>query len=206
MDGPTEFGYGSFRFNWGDHICAIFDTRAQQMEVMGPFVATGLRMEQRCVWIGPEESAAALRETLADAGGDLATLEASSQLLIISEISFYLRDGVFEPGRTMDLLGALLQDNQREGYATMRIANDVSWLGGDRIDPRAWETFEGRLTHELSSLPAVMVCQYDRHQVSGDMIVTALQTHPTVILGDVFRQNPFFAPTPIGPTDTREIL
>ncbi|MDH4178909.1 MAG: MEDS domain-containing protein [Armatimonadota bacterium] len=206
METPTEFGYNAFRFNWGDHICAIFDARAQQMDVMGHFVSAGIRAEQRCVWIGPEKSAAALREALQDLGGDLPTLEASSQLLIISEIDFYLQSGVFEPDRTRDLLQALLQDNQREGYYSMRIANDVSWLREDRIDALAWEEFEATLTHEISSLPMVMVCQYDRHQVSGDMIVIALQTHPAVILGDRFRQNPFFAPTPIGPTDTREII
>lgn len=173
---------------------------------MGPFVSAGIRAEQRCVWIGPENSTEALRGALRHLGGDLPTLEASSQLLIISEVEFYLQGGVFEPDRTMDLLQTLLQDNQREGYYSMRIATDVSWLHEDRIDARAWEDFEARLTREISSLPMVMVCQYDRHQVSGDMIVIALQTHPTVILGDRFRQNPFFAPTPIGPTDTREIL
>ena len=206
MDTPTEFGYSAFRFNWGDHICAIFDTRAQQMDVMGPFASAAIRAEQRCVWIGSDNSAKALRQSLQDLGGDLPTLEASSQLLIISQVDFYLQGGVFEPDRTMELLLALLQDNQREGYSTMRVANDVSWLYEDRVDARAWEEFEGRITHEISSLPMVMVCQYDRRQVSGDMIVAALRTHPAVILGDRFRQNPFFAPTPVGPTDTRDIF
>jgi len=203
---PTEFGYGSFQFNWRDHICAIFETPSQQMEVMGSFVSAGIRAEQRCVWIGPERSAAAIRKALQDLGGDLPTLEASSQLLIISEIEFYLRDGVFDPDRTTDLLHALLQDNQREGYYSMRIANDVSWLREDRIDALAWEEFERRLTHEISSLPVVLVCQYDRRQISGDMLVVALQTHQTVFLDDRFRQNPFYAPTAAGPTDTREII
>lgn len=206
VETPTEFGYNAFRFNWGDHICAIFDSPAQQMDIMAPFVSAGIRAEQRCVWVGPERSAAALRKALEGMGGDLRTLEASSQLLVISEIDFYLKGGVFEQDRTIDLLRALLQDNQREGYSSMRIANDVSWLREDRIDTLAWEGFEAKLTHEISSLPMVMVCQYDRSQVSGDMLVIALQTHPAVILGDRFRQNPFFAPTPVGPTDTREIV
>lgn len=204
MRSPTDFGYLGFSFAWGDHICAIFDSRLQQMEIMGPFIGTGIRAEQRCVWVSPEESAAELRRTLSEMGGDLPTLEASSQLLIISEIDFYLRNGIFEPERTLDLLATLLEDNQREGYSTMRLANDVSWVAGGRVDPESWEHFESRATQEISSLPLVMVCQYDRRQVSGAMIVAALRTHPTVILGDAIRQNPFYVPPQRPPrTDPR---
>ncbi len=206
MPNPTDFGYAGFSFAWGDHISAIFDSRVQQMEIMGPFVGTGLRAEQRCVWISPEESAAELRRTLSDMGGDLATLEASSQLLIVSEVDFYLRDGIFEPQRTLDLLAAFLQDNQREGYSTMRLANDVSWVAGGRVDPESWERFESHMTQEISGLPLVMVCQYDRGQVSGAMVVTALHTHPTVILGDAFRKNPFYVPATATAPDKPQIV
>jgi len=157
MPEPTDFGYGHFRFSWGDHICAIFDDHAQQMTIMSSFIAAGLQAGQRCLWVSPRESADALRVALTEIGGDLATLEASGQLLIISEVEFYLQDGIFEPERTLDLLGTLLQDNQREGYATMRVASDVSWLREGRPDPELWESFEARLTWEVAGLPLVMV-------------------------------------------------
>jgi hypothetical protein len=203
---PTAFGYGHFSFSWGDHICAIFDSHAQQMEIMGGFIGTGLRASQRCVWVAPEGSANALRGALADMGGDLPTLESSSQLLIISEVEFYLHEGIFEPSRIMDLLKALLDDNQREGYDTMRIASDVSWLRDDCPDLRLWEEFEARLTHEIANLPLVMVCQYDWRQIPGSLILTALRTHPTVILGDTFRRNPFYIAEPLGASGPPEIV
>lgn len=58
---PNDFGYAGFRFSWGEHICGIFDNRAQQMEIMGAFVATGLRSAQRCLWVGAPESCKVLR-------------------------------------------------------------------------------------------------------------------------------------------------
>jgi len=203
---PTEFGYGGFSFHWGDHICGIFDSHAQQMDIMSGFIGAGLRAEQRCVWVSPPPSAEGLRNALAEMGGDAITIEASSQLLVLDQIDFYLRGGVFDPERTIDLIHSLLEDNAREGYPAMRFANDVSWLSKELVDPTAWEIFESRLTHQISALPMVMMCQYNRHQVSGDMIVTALETHPTVLLGDHFHRNPFFSPVPIGPTDSREII
>ncbi len=206
MPEPTDFGYGNFRFLWGDHICAIFDDHAQQMEIMSSFIAAGLQGGQRCLWVSPRESAEALRVALREIGADLATLEASGQLLIISEVEFYLQDGIFEPERTLDLLRTLLQDNQREGYATMRVASDVSWLREGRPDPELWESFEARLTREVAGLPLVMVCQYARRQVSGSLLVAALRTHPAVILGDTFRQNPFYLDSLLGMLGPQEVV
>lgn len=203
---PTAFGYSDFTFNWGDHICSIFDSHVQQMEVMAPFIATGIRAEQRCVWIAPGDSTEALRQALGMMGGDLLTLEASSQLLLLSEVDFYLRDGVFEPDRTLDLVQALLEDNRREGYSTMRMATDVSWLCCGLLEAEAWEEFETRLTEQVSDWPMVMVCQYDRRQVSGDMIVAALRTHPIVILGDSFHGNPFYQPAAAGAPGSTEVF
>lgn len=194
----TYFGYSSFRFDWGDHICAIFDQYDQQLEVMAGFMAQGMRASQRCVWVAPEQSAIQFRERMAAVGGDLQTLEASGQLVVISEVDFYLRSNLFEPDRTMDLLRTLLADGQRNGYPTMRLATDVSWLKDGRIDPDLWEQFEYRQTEEMTGLPAVLVCQYDRRQVSASIVVAAFRTHRLVILGEEIHENPFYV-SPGGP-------
>lgn len=206
MTDPTDFGYGGFKFTWGDHICAIFADRQQQMEVMGPFVSAGIRAGQRCLWVAPPESAAALRQWLSDAGGDLPSLEASGQLLLIEAVEFYLQDGIFEPDRTLDLVHTVLEDSRSEGYSTIRVAADVSWLGEGRVDAARWEDYEARLTHAVSPLPLVVVCQYDQRQVSGELLVTALHTHPSVILGDRFRQNPFYAAVGARGDDLPELM
>jgi len=199
MIDDTDFGYGGFNFSWGDHICGIFDRPTQQMEVMGGFMLQGIRAEQRCVWVSPEPSARQLWARLSDAGGDLRTLEASGQLVTISDVTFYLEGGLFEPKRTMDLLLALMNDGQRTGYGRMRITTDMSWLRGDRIDPDVWEEFESELTHQVAGLPVVLVCQFDRRQISGSVVVAAFRTHPIVILGEEVHGNPFYSAGAAGP-------
>jgi len=202
---PNDFGYAGFRFSWGDHICGIFDDRAQQMEIMGAFVGAGLRAVQRCIWVGPAESGDALRRHLTSIGGDLPTLEASGQLLIISRVDFYLHEGMFDPDRCLELLNTLREDSRRDGYSTMRIVCDASWLRQDHIDPELWESFQLRLTRGISNLPLVMVCQADRQQLSSPLIVVALRTHPIVILGDVIRENPFYIASPPTSATPRDI-
>ena len=203
---PNDFGCSGFRFKWGDHICAVFDDRDQQMEVMGQFVSIGLRASQRCVWVGRSASADRLRRALEDMGGDLATLDVSNQLVFISDVAFYMEGGMFEPQRTLDLIGTLLADGQRAGYGTMRVVNDVSWLRDQRLEAERWEQFEVQLTHDVSGLPLVMVCQYDKTQLSGEMIVAAFRTHPVVILGDTVHENPFYDASAVEQVRARDIL
>jgi len=198
---PTAFGYGDFRFSWGDHICAIFDDHEQQMEVMVPFMVQGLRAKQRCVWVGPTASCELFRNRLAHLGGDLPTLETSGQLVVMSDLEYYLEEGLFEPARTMQLLRTFLRDSQAQGYHTMRVTGDVSWILQDRIDVEIWTQWETALNDALVGEPMVVVCQYDRRQVSGAVVVSALQTHPFVILGDVIHANPFYVPTETTPAE-----
>jgi hypothetical protein len=169
------------------------------MEIMGGFMLQGIRAEQRCVWVSSEPSVRQLRAALSDAGADLQTLEAAGQLVTISDLDFYLQDGLFEPKRTMDLLRALMDDGRRIGYDMMRITTDMSWLKGSRIDPDVWEEFESELTYQVASLPVVLVCQFDRRQVSGSVVVAAFRTHPIVILGDEIHGNPFYSAGAAGP-------
>jgi len=198
--GVTAFGYRGFSFSWGDHICAIFDDPGQQMEVMVPFVVTGLRAEQRCAWIAPEVAAEGFRKRLAAAGGNLPTLEASGQLVVISDVGFYLHKGLFEPARTMDLLLALLQEGVEQGYPAMRVATDVSTLTRERMDSEMWQAFESQVTARVVGRSLVKVCQYLRRQISGEIVVAALRTHPLVILGDAMAENPFYDAVPDGPS------
>jgi hypothetical protein len=162
------------------------------MKIMVPFVATGLRASQRCVWVSPPAAADAFRASLAEIGGDLPTLEASGQLFVVSDIEFYLEGGVFDPDRMMELLTTLLEDGQRQGYGAMRVAADVSGIEPSKVDRGLWYQYESQLTDRIAGLPLIHVCQYQRRQVSGDMIVTALRTHAAVIMGDTMKQNPFY--------------
>lgn len=192
---PTLFGYADHRFSWGEHICGIYDDPQQQVEVVVPFLTQGLRAGQRCVWASNASAAERVRQGLVKGGCDLPTLEASGQLVILTDVEFYLKDGLFVPERTLALAAALLEDGQRHGYHEMRIAGDPSWLQEGALDFEAWEAYEHEATRRISELPVVVLCQYDRRRFPGSHIVTALLTHPVVILGDNLCRNPYFVPS-----------
>jgi hypothetical protein len=188
----TAFGHGDFHFCWGDHICAIFDDPEQQMAVMLPFIVQGLRAAQRCVWVAPPAGAERFRQALAGIGGDLPTLEASGQLIIIPDVGFYLQDGLFVPARTLALGRALLEDGRRQGWEAMRITGEASFLRDRQVDVNRWESSERQVSLHMEGAPVVAVCQYWRCGLPGSLIDSALRTHPIVILGEGIHESPFF--------------
>jgi MEDS: MEthanogen/methylotroph, DcmR Sensory domain len=190
MIDPTAFGDGDLSFSWGDHICSIYEDYDQQMTVMLPFMSRGLEAGQRCVWVSSPASAQRLRQALVGIGGDPLTLEASGQLVIIDEIHFYVQDGLFRPDRTLALGRTLLLDGQRQGYPTMRIAADASWLPEYRVDVATWEDYELAVTQRIETAPVVAVCQYSARRLSSEAILAALRSHPIVIMGETVYHNP----------------
>jgi hypothetical protein len=205
MTDPMAFGYGDLRFSWGDHICTIFQNREQQMAVMVPFMAHGLAVGQRCVWASPKTAAEEFRRALTGAGGDVPSLEASGQLLIIPDVDYYLQGGIFEPERTLQLAQTLYEDSMREGYSGIRATGDVSWLTGEPVDLDLWERYEHEFTARSEGKAVVTVCQYDQRRFSGGFVVAALHTHPIVILGETVCRNPFLTSPPEEFEDRREV-
>ncbi|MBN1459701.1 MAG: MEDS domain-containing protein [Armatimonadetes bacterium] len=205
MVDPMAFGYGDLQFEWGDHICTIFENREQQMSVMVPFMAQGIAAEQRCIWVSQPSSADLFRRRLADAGADVATLEASDQLLILPATDYYLTDGIFDADRTLELALTVYEDSIRAGYAGIRATGDVSWLSERPVELEAWERYESEFGSTMAGKPGVVVCQYDARRFSGAYIVAALHTHPIVILGETVCRNPFFSREEHYPTEERQV-
>ena len=203
---PTAFGLRDITFSWGDHLCAIFENHDQQMSVMLPFITHGLRAEQLCVWISPPPAADAFRRALSQAGGDLPTLEASGQLVLISDVDFYLRDGLFLPDRTLELIFTLLEDGQRRGYSSMRVTCDHSWLASGPVNVDVWEKYEHQVTKCLAKVPVLGICQYDHRRCPGPFMLAALRTHPMVLLGETIARNPFFIPPAADVAGRRDVM
>jgi hypothetical protein len=205
MVDPMAFGYGDVQFEWGDHICTIFENREQQMSVMVPFMAQGLAAEQRCIWASQPSSGDLFRRRLSEAGADVATLEASGQLVILPAMDYYLTDGVFDMEKTLELALTLYEDSVRAGYAGIRATGDASWLGKDQVQLETWERYESEFGDRVAGKPAVVVCQYDVRRFSGPYIVAALHTHPIVILGETVCRNPFFSREEHYPAEERQV-
>src|SRR5687767_7768185 len=83
----------------GDHCALFFQTRAEQFSWVCPFIASGLRRNERCLYITYDNSVPMVLSKLSNAGIDVAVAQARSALRILTKEQSYQKHGMFEPAR-----------------------------------------------------------------------------------------------------------
>jgi hypothetical protein len=176
-------GFGGVSASVGDHIAHFYRGASQRFSVLGPYIETGLRRGDRCVFISAPDVADDLREWLAAHDVDVEQAEDSGLLIL-------------DPGRAtkedmIDLVARVDRESQAQGCSFVRWSGDASWaLDGD-ISVHSmlhWEALYDEMSPDLHMLA---LCQFDQSHFSGDVLMDALRSHPYCVMGQVVVPNPF---------------
>jgi hypothetical protein len=180
----------------GDHLCGFFFGIAERDEVLLPYLRAGLRSGEKCMCIvdatEPEHVFDGLDAQLDDMHEPKSKpYVESEQLGVISASQAYLRTGEFS---TPDMI-EFLQDFTStatgvEGYDTVRIAGETTWLLKQPPGAEQFIDYESELNRFVPLYPQVVFCLYDLQRFGGGMIVDVLRTHPKVLLGGMVLENP----------------
>lgn len=116
----VPLGFGEATATVGDHIAHFFRGDAQRFSVLGPYVQTGLRRDERCVVIARPDTGEALCDWLSDRGIDTEAARAADRL-------------VLHPGRdteaAMEQLARRIDTEAREDEPPIvRWARDGEWV------------------------------------------------------------------------------
>jgi len=177
-------GFGGVSAAPGDHIAHFYRGSAQRFSVLGPYIETGLRRGEQCVFISAPEVADELRSWLEAHGHDVAAAEAQGHL-------------VLDPGRAtpedMQALASQVEASaQGDGPQGVRWGGDAGWaLAADLSvhEMLHWEALYDQCSGENWQMLAL--CQFDQSQFSGDVLMDALRSHPYCVMGQVVVPNPF---------------
>ncbi|MBN1323649.1 MAG: PAS domain S-box protein [Methanotrichaceae archaeon] len=179
----------------GDHICQIYNSFQEWRATVVPFVASGLRRGEMCLYIQGKESPGDLRELLEDEGMDPKAAEDSGQLVILDCQEAYLGDGDFDPLRTIALFISFAERAIAEGYPALRISGEMSSPFQSAPSRQRFLDYESKLDKELFDRhPCLGLCQYDRRRSDAELIRDAITTHPQLILGYRLYKNRYYIP------------
>ena len=79
----VSLGFGDLYAPAGDHIGHFYQTHEEWKELLVPFIRTGLKAGEKCVYvISPGPGRQELEETLAATGVDVDSALASGQLML----------------------------------------------------------------------------------------------------------------------------
>ena len=178
----------------GDHLCLIYNSFHEWRATVVPFVASGLRRGEMCLYIRGKESPGDLRELLEEEGMDPKAAEDSGQLVILDCREAYVGEGEVDPRHTIALLRSFAERAIAEGYPALRISGEMSSPFQSASSRQRFLDYESKLDELFDRHPCLGLCQYDRSRSDAELIRDAITTHPQLIQGYKLYKNKYYIP------------
>jgi hypothetical protein len=123
----------------GTHICQLYETKEDLIDVLVPYFKAGLENNELCVWItseplGVEEAKASLENAV----GALDSYTKKHQIEIINAGEWYMKSGKFDSEGVLQALHQKEELALEKGFKGLRLSGNISWL-----ERRDWEDFAG---------------------------------------------------------------
>ena len=184
-------------FQHGNHICALYDTAAEQVAIAVHYVADGLRLRERCLYVADSDQALdEFRRELSATGVDATEAVDTGALLLLTTEATHLVDGHFDCERMLAMLNDAVENALNAGFAALRTCGDMSWLLADVPGSNQVVEYEGLLNQFFQNVRALGMCQYDRSRLPERHIHMGLATHSSAVVHHTHVANPLYQPWP----------
>jgi chemotaxis family two-component system sensor kinase Cph1 len=178
----------------GDHCALFFQTRVEQFHWVCPFIASGLRRAERCLYIAYENSVPLVMSKLTEAGIPVVEAQARGALHILTKQQSYQKHGMFEPARMVDDLAAEVDRALADGFAGFRATGEMTWAGETPEALLQLREYEAKLHRSFRSR-LTGLCQYDETRFSPSLLSDMIRIHPKIIAkGRIITNRQQFAP------------
>jgi hypothetical protein len=189
------------RYRQGEHICGLYETKAEQLEAAADYLADGLRAGERAFYVAESDAALGrFRAALKQVGIDVSSVIREDALVELTHAEAHLFDGVFNTERMIGFLNDSVEAALNDGFTGLRACGDMSWLLQDAPGADQVVEYEALLNQFFRHARGAAMCQYDRRRLPAALIDHALATHTSAVLEGRHRPNPFYLPPSIAIT------
>ena len=189
--------------NPGEHLCPIYESAAERLAVVIPFVKHGLARRERCLFVANDRTTEEVIQALSAAGSDVASERGRGALRFLNKSESFLLGREFDPDVMFEFLRREERHALADGYSGLRVAGEMTWALGLEPGCDRLIEFEARLNDFLVESRSVIVCLYDRRRFDPAVIHDVVRTHPVVVLGDQVYLNPYYEPPELVLSDER---
>ncbi len=174
------------------HICAFFDSRDEQYNVILPYIQEGLDNQEKVINILEGACHHEHCERLLNAGISVEEKLASKQLEVLASEDTYLKGGSFAAEKMLRLLEEALIEAKSEGYDSVRACGEMVWALKNLRGTDELIEYEARLNLLTPKHSCSLICMYDVNRFSGRVLTDVLSTHPYVIMNGRIHRNPYY--------------
>ena len=198
----TRFSHMLADLKPGNHLCCLYETKEEHRAVLTFFVRQGLERGEKALCIVDSvaegkvdvHNVETVLSYLRDDGLDVDDYLARRQLVFCTHDATYMQKGVFDPESMIALLRAETEQALGEGYAALRVSDEMTWVlqglpGSERLIE-----YEARLEDFLRGSQCLLLYQYDRRRWKARVLLDVLHTHPVAVVGTEVYDNPYYIP------------
>jgi len=166
---------------WGTHVCQLYETKEDLIDILVPYFKAGLENNELCVWItseplGVEEAKASLENAVVA----LDSYAKERQIEIIDAGEWYMKSGEFDSKR---VLRALLQKEElalEEGFTGLRLSGNINWL--ERRDWADFASYEAAVDVAIGQRNIVSICSYLLTKCAISDVVSIVSNHGCTLI------------------------
>ena len=174
------------------HICAFFDSRDEQYEILLPYFKEGLDNREEVITILESHTHNDHCCRLSNGGIPVQESSASGQLKVLASEDTYLEGSSFAADRMYNMLEQVLISAQDGPYGTVRTCGDMEWALKNLPGTDELMEYEARVNLLTPKYECTLLCVYDINRFSGRAIADVLASHSHVILNGKIHKNPHF--------------
>ena len=174
------------------HICAFFDSREDQYEILLPWIKEGLSNKETVLTILDqklhEDHFAKLKES------DIAVDEVldNGLLKVATTEDTYLDGGAFAAERMFNIVEQAISNSQEEECCGFRGYGEMQWALKNLPGTDELMEYEARLNLLTPKYDCNILCIYDINKLSGKAVADILASHSHVIMNKRIHKNPHY--------------
>ncbi|MBC7219071.1 MAG: PAS domain S-box protein [Hadesarchaea archaeon] len=186
----TELSKELEKTSAGEHICCIYRNKKERNAAVVSFLLAGLKNNEKCLYVMDESTEAEILRALQRAGVNVDEHLGSKQLEFLRVEEAYLRDGYFDPERTVALVKQAEAAALAAGYRGLRGIAEASWSLRKLPGSEKQLEYEARLNELLPQSRISAMCLYSERKFPPKTLLDVIYMHPKVILRGQLCDNP----------------
>jgi two-component system, LuxR family, sensor kinase FixL len=166
---------------WGTHICQVYATQADSLDILTPYFSEGLKSNEYCLWITAEPlGIAGAKAALRRAVPQLDAFLASGQIEILDHRDWYTSLGKFDGELARQKGANKLEAALERGFDGLRVCGDTYWLAEDEFE--SFIEYEAKLDPLIASRRVLAMCSYCSEKFGAREIFDAIANHDFALI------------------------
>lgn len=188
-----ELGFGNYSCNWGIHIAGLYESESERDTIINGYLAQGAKNGDIQFYCPAEQTASEFKQKFINfCPGCNDKLTDYDFFSINSAKELYYPDGTFSPVAMDEGLNNFYVESQQKGKRNVRATAEMVWALGAIPGVEHLMAYEARLNYFIPGKPWISICMYNTTKFTGSVIMNVLKTHPFILNGGVFMQNPYY--------------